>query len=199
MSAIPPTDTRLLVRIRNRADQQSWQEFVRIYAPVVHRKALRAGLQPADADNLTQEVFLKIARAMQRFELDERLGKFRSWFFTIVNRELITYRQKQHRQPRGSGDSRVQDFLQQQPSSEELQNWDEEIAQRLFACAAEQVRARCGSNTWEAFWRAAVLRQPHQQIAADLGMSVGAVGLAKFRVVNSIKKYIQDIEGDQEE
>jgi hypothetical protein len=58
-----PLETRasLLLRVRDSADREAWEEFVEIYGPVVHRLARNKGMQPADADDVTQQVLLAVA------------------------------------------------------------------------------------------------------------------------------------------
>lgn len=57
----PETRPSLLVRIRDISDQVAWQEFVEIYAPLIHAYSLRRGLQDADAADVSQQVLQSIA------------------------------------------------------------------------------------------------------------------------------------------
>ena len=66
MDDTPMTRPSLLVRLRNLQDQQSWEEFYTIYQPLVFRMARSQGFQDADASELTQEVFLAVASAIER-------------------------------------------------------------------------------------------------------------------------------------
>ena len=55
------TRPSLLMRIRDRNDEESWRTFVMIYAPLIYRYCCRHGLQDADAADLSQEVLEKVA------------------------------------------------------------------------------------------------------------------------------------------
>ena len=57
------------------------EEFARLYEPVLRRyaAAVRAGgavLQPADRDDLVQEVFLAVRSALPGFRYDRSRGRF---------------------------------------------------------------------------------------------------------------------------
>ena len=42
--------------MRDTSDHIAWQEFVDIYAPLIHAYGLRRGLQDADAADVAQQV-----------------------------------------------------------------------------------------------------------------------------------------------
>ena len=67
MSHSPETRASLLLRLADRADEAAWQEFAKIYTPVVYRLALRRGLQHADAEDLSQQVLASVAKAIDRW------------------------------------------------------------------------------------------------------------------------------------
>ena len=64
MPSPPETRASLIVRLPDPADTRAWDEFAAVYAPLVYRLARRHGLQPADADDLVQEVFSAVAQSM---------------------------------------------------------------------------------------------------------------------------------------
>jgi RNA polymerase sigma-70 factor (ECF subfamily) len=195
MAEPPPTRASLLLRIRDAGDQEAWQDFARIYAPVVYGYARRHGLQDADAADLAQEVLRGVSVA--RLDYDPGRGSFRGWLFTLAHHRLHDFLARQRRPGRGSGDSGVQDLLEQQPAREEDRSlWDREYERRLFHWAAEQVRGRFRDTTWQAFWLTAVEGHSPREVAGRLGMTLAAVYLARNRVMARLREQVRQLEGD---
>jgi RNA polymerase sigma-70 factor (ECF subfamily) len=51
-------------------------------------------------------------------------------------------------------------------------------------------------STWQAFWRTAVKQEPPSQVAADLGIGLTGVSMAKRRVFRRIQQQIEFLEGE---
>ena len=198
MAHAPPTRASLLVRLRDGDDTAAWQEFIDIYSSLIYGFARRRGLQDADAADLMQDVLRSVSMAMPRLEYDPRRGTFRSWLFTITRNKLNTFLTRRRRQAVGTGDSGMQEMLQAEPLPEEDNEWDEEYRQRLFRWASEKVRGSFGDRVWQAFWQTAVEGRTPQDVGRELGMSVGAVYVAKSRVLAQIREQIQEIEAEAE-
>jgi RNA polymerase sigma-70 factor (ECF subfamily) len=192
----PVTSPSLLIRLRDRGDHAAWSQFVSIYQPLIHRFARKHGLQDADAADLTQEVLRAVSGSIERLDYDARRGTFRGWLFTVVRNTLCNFVERRRRQVQGSGDTGVQESLDQQPGpiDEPEAEWDREYERRLFSWAAEQVRGSVQPATWQAFWRTAVEGQSGQDVARALGMSVASVYLAKSRVMARLKDQIRQLQ-----
>src|SRR4029434_2525499 len=74
---LPLTRASLLVQIRDGANQVAWQEFVKLYGPVVYGFARKRGLQDADAADLMQDVMRSVSAAIGRLDYDRNQGSFR--------------------------------------------------------------------------------------------------------------------------
>lgn len=188
------TRSSLLLRLRDPRDAQAWSDFVELYAPLVYRQARRAGLQDADAADVTQEVFRAVATKIGQFDYDPRRGEFRGWLYRITQNKLRDASAR--RQSVGSGDTAVHELLNDQPAAPVPDDWDHEFRQRLLAWAYDQLRARCEPSTWEAFWLTTVEGASGEQVAAQLGLSVGAVYVAKSRILVRLKEILQPWEDE---
>lgn len=197
MDESPSTRLSLLVRLRDVRDADAWEQFVEIYAPLVYGLARRRGFQDADACDITQEVLRAAVTALPRFTLDPERGKFRQWLFTVALNELRKLVLAQKRQPRGSGDPEAHKQLEQQTACvEDEAVWNQEYQTRLFHWAAERAREHFRESTWQAFWRTAVEGQDVQEVAKILGLSVGAVYVAKSRVLARIQALIESAQNE---
>ena len=116
MADPPTTRPSLLIRIRDARDAEAWQEFVKLYGPVIYGYARKRGLQDADAADLTQDALRTVAAAAGRLEYDPRRGRFRAWLFTLVHRKLLDYLTSRQRRLQGTGDTQILIRLQEQPA-----------------------------------------------------------------------------------
>src|SRR5262249_41950332 len=191
MGDIPPTRPSLLLRLRNAHDGAAWAEFVALYAPLVYGYVRKQGLQDADAADLTQDVLQAVASGLGRLEYDPARGAFRNWLFTVVRRKLSKWRVAQEARPHG-GDPATWHLLEQYPAPDAIQAaWEAEWEQRVFAWACEQVKRDVAEATWQAFWRTAVDGLPGKQVAAEVGLSIAAVYLARSRVLARLRALVQ--------
>jgi RNA polymerase sigma factor (sigma-70 family) len=186
----------LLLRIRDPQDRMAWGEFVGLYAPLIHSYGRRRGLQDSDAADLTQEVLCRVARSAGGFQYDPARGSFRGWLLTVTLNEVRKLTTRLARQTGGTGDSDVRQFLEQQPDEREVELWQRDYQWNLFQWAAEKVRGEFREPTWQAFWRTAVLTEDVDRVADDLGLSAGAVYIARSRVTSRIREEIQAVEGE---
>ena len=146
-----------------------------------------------------QDVLRAVAGAMGRLEYDPQRGSFRGWLFTVVCNKLRNFRAAQARRCQGTGGTNAQHLLKQQPDSESDQeaHWLQEHEQRLFAWAAERVQHEVQESTWQAFWQTAVEGKSGKDAAANLGITVAAVYLAKSRVMSRLREQIQQVQGGE--
>jgi RNA polymerase sigma-70 factor (ECF subfamily) len=85
--------------------------------------------------------------------------------------------------------------LQEQPSREDDKAiWEHEYRKSVFDWAAAQIRPRFQDSTWQAFWQTSLEGKQTREVAESLGMSEGAVYIAKCRVLAQLKKKVQEIE-----
>jgi len=196
MDDTPATRPSLLVRLRNRRDQQSWEEFYAIYRPLIFRTAKGRGLQDADAAELTQEVFMAVASAIEKWDPNPELGSFRGWLFRITRNLMINWLAYRRRHPQGAGDSDMQKLLAEQPDprGEDSDVFDREYRRQAFAWAAEQIRNEFKPVTWQAFWLTGVENRPVTEVADQLKISAGAVYIARSRVMARLRKKIETLE-----
>jgi RNA polymerase sigma-70 factor (ECF subfamily) len=198
MADTPPTRASLLVRLRDPRDGEAWSQFVDLYAPLVFSWARGRGLQDADAADLTQEVLRATAAALPKHGYDPAKGAFRGWLYTVTRNKLNTFLTRQGRAIRGSGDSEMQQRLEEIESPEDEQRWQHEYHSRLINWAGEQVRGEFSAKTWRAFWMTAVEGKSGDEAADELSMSVGAVYVARSRVVARLRAVVRQALEDGE-
>jgi RNA polymerase sigma-70 factor (ECF subfamily) len=196
MSAPQETRASLLIRLKDQGDDEAWSEFNEIYRPVIYRLARRRGMQPADADDLVQQVLSAVARVIDGWEADPERARFRTWLNRVATNAIINALSR-GRPERGSGDSGLQDLLDAQPAAAGSSSEFVRIEQRreVFRWAARQVQPEFEVATWDAFWMTAVEGRDVEDAARALARSRGSIYAARSRVMRRLKEKVQEWEG----
>jgi RNA polymerase sigma-70 factor (ECF subfamily) len=194
MTDSPETRHTLLARLHGGRDEQAWREFVAIYQPVIYRLIRGRGLQDADAQELTQNALVAVARAIERETPNFHGGSFRGWLATIARNMMINYLTRQRPGQQGAGGSDFQRLLAEQPAAgdEQATVFDLEQKREVFRWAAEQIRDDFHATTWQAFWCTSVKGASIADTAQTLGLSVGAVYAARSRIMARLKQTIEN-------
>jgi len=189
----------LLVQIRDGTNHAAWHEFVALYGPIVYGFARKRGLQDADAADLMQDVLRSVSGAIGRLEYDPSQGTFRGWLFTITRNKVFNFLSARRIRPQGSGDSATNRLLANQPEEYDGSDvWEMEYQRRIAALAMERVKGEFQENTWRAFLLTAVEGVAASEAAKQLGMSPGAIYVAKSRVLARLKEEVESMRRQEE-
>lgn len=188
------THPSLLLRIRDPRDVESWKTFVTTYAPLVLGYCRSRGLQGADAEDVTQEVFSKISRSMGSFRYEPDRGRFRDWLGTVTHNELCRFMNRLKRGGRGVGGEEELATLKELPSdSPPSSEWNDQFQAYVLATALEQIRQQFEPQTWQAFELVWVQQQPSSTVAKELQIPLEAVYVAKSRVLKKLREKVLEL------
>jgi RNA polymerase sigma factor (sigma-70 family) len=195
----PLTRASLLLQIRDGSNHSAWQEFVKLYGPVVYGYARKRGLQDADAADLMQDVLRSVSTAIGRLEYDRNQGTFRGWLFTITRNKVFNFLSARRLRPQGSGDTTTHRMLESEPAASEGDDaWELEYQRRVAALAMERIKAEFQEKTWRAFWLTAVEGVAAGEAARQIGLSTGALYVAKSRVLARLKDEVETLRQQEE-
>lgn len=184
------TSISLLDRARLNPNDCSWDRLADVYSPMLRTWLSRFGVQPADADDLVQETLLAVSRDLMKFEHSGRPGAFRSWLRSIlVNRVRNFWRSAKYR-PAATGGTSWAERLEHlaDDKSDASREWNLEHDRHVMARLLEQVRPRFEPKTWEAFRRQVLDGQRADVVAAELGLSLNSVYVARSRVLSTLRR-----------
>jgi RNA polymerase sigma-70 factor (ECF subfamily) len=91
---------RAIVDAARAGDEAALAELYSLYFPRVYRYILARMGNPYDAEDLTEEVFLRVLDAIERFQW--RAAPFSAWLFRIAHNAVISQRRKQGARGRSS-------------------------------------------------------------------------------------------------
>lgn len=192
------TSLSLLARVRA-GEESGWDRLVRLYGPLVYSWCRRAGLEPEDAGDVSQEVFSTIATRLDQFRRERPGDSFRRWLKTVTLNRARDHHRRQRGKPRARGGTEAQLAIAAQPADEDSDSCDETVQERaqerdhLLRQATELVRADFEPNTWQAFWQTVVQGRATADVAADLGISANAVRVAKSRVRTRLRTEMEGL------
>jgi RNA polymerase sigma-70 factor (ECF subfamily) len=185
----------LLHRLRAR-DERAWERLLALYGPTVLGWCRRAGLSPQDAEDVHQEVFAAVVRAIGDFRRDRPGDSFRAWLWTVTRRKVIDHQRHRALGVEAAGGSAAGQRLAQVPQEEDLSEPEGGLSAEADAIcrrALELIRGGFTESTWRAFWAVAVDGRPAADVAAAMGLSVGAVYIAKSRVLARLREEFADL------
>jgi RNA polymerase sigma-70 factor (ECF subfamily) len=175
-------------------DQAAWGEFVDRYGPRIYRWCRHWQLQEADAQDVTQNVLLKLAEKMRAFSYDPSKS-FRGWLKTLTHHAWHDFVESRRRQERGSGDSEALAALHSAEAREELtRHLEEEFDRELLEVAMARVRLRVQPHTWDAFRLLAQEGRSGSEAAKSLQMKVATVFVARSKVQKMVQQEIRKLE-----
>jgi RNA polymerase sigma-70 factor (ECF subfamily) len=196
MKFTPSTRASLLLRLRDSQDHEAWIEFVSLYEPVAYRLLRRNGLQDADAREVMQELLLAVSRSIDRWDPAKERGSFRGWLRRVARNLVINWLKHRARRVNATGGPDMQMLLEMLPAVDgpESVEFDHELRRALFQKAADQVRSEVQPSSWNAFWETGILGMSTTEAAQKLRMTVGAIRVAKCRVLARLQAAVTGME-----
>jgi RNA polymerase sigma-70 factor (ECF subfamily) len=189
------TRITLLGRLRrDPTNQAAWAEFVEHYGGKIYSWCRKWHLQEADAQDVTQNVLLKLAQKLREFTYDPARS-FRAWLKTVTHHAWSDFVESRQRPGLGSGDSQVQDLLASVEAREDLlKHLEAEFDRELLEEAMQRVRLRVAPQTWQAFTLTALEGLAGAEAAERIPMQVAQVFVAKRRVQKMLQEEVAKLE-----
>jgi RNA polymerase sigma-70 factor (ECF subfamily) len=181
------TSLSLLVQLRDIGDPNAWNRLVELYTPLLFYWARRLGLSPADAEDLVQEVFVTLVEKLPTFTCDAQKS-FRGWLRRILINKWHD-RRRRRQLPLGTGSEAELYELRDDADSP---FWEGEHRRYLARRALELMRSEFEPSTWKACWAFVVEGKSGLEVASELGISEGAVYIAKCRVLRRLRQQMGD-------
>jgi RNA polymerase sigma-70 factor (ECF subfamily) len=109
IGALSDSDGDLLQRCRQ-GDEAAWRELVHRHTRRVFNLAYRFVGRVDEAEDLTQEIFVKVYQSLGRYRADE--GAFTTWLTTVARNQAIdNYRRRREERLRRNPDAEVLDHI----------------------------------------------------------------------------------------
>ena len=184
------TRLTLLEKIRDRHDEQSWEDFVDTYRPFVYSVCRQMNVNHYDAEELTQDVLLKLWEKLPEFQYSKS-GRFRGWLCTVTGNAVKNFFRGNQRR-----NERQQKYCDTEIDTPEIEKIAEENWKKYAVVRAmENIRPLFSELVIEAF---EMLNQgkSRTEVAQALDIPANRVSVYKERVLRRLSAEIRRI--DQE-
>lgn len=191
-----PTRSTLLIRLKDRSDEDAWRTFNALYRPMLVSYARWRGLSEADADDAAQQC---VEVVLARIGDYEHKASFKSWLRSIADHKVID---RIRARAGGAWGREVQpatgalEALEHR-SPDGADEWDRQWAMAHLRHCAEVARREVSDHTYEAFRAYAVDGREPGAVAAALGITVNQVYVAKHRVMERIRAIMLELTGEE--
>ena len=200
----PTTRASILLALRDPADAAAWEAFFARYEPLI-RRWVRGKTRAGDEDAVTQDVLVKLFLKLPEYEHDPS-KRFRGWLRRLVQNEVHDYWRRQVRRPGDHGDGgttnqavlgAIPDVGVREAEAQLLHAEDLLEYERLLRAAISRVRPRLKEPRWQAFHLTTAEGRRGIDVAAELGMTVGAVYVAKNHVTKLIRAEVERVREEE--
>lgn len=186
------TRASLLFRLRDWDDSNSWEEFYRLYRKLVYGLARRSGLSHAEAEDVVQDVFKRVAETIQNFETKPQRGSFRAWLMNLTRWRIADkFRARppgaphETRRDDGTGTGTLERLPD--PNANDDAAWETEWQNNLLEVALARLARRAPAKHFQAFELYARQHWPVLRVARELGLNPASVYLINHRLTKQLK------------
>jgi RNA polymerase sigma-70 factor (ECF subfamily) len=191
------TRSSLLIRAQA-GDAGAWEDLCELYRPLIVGWLHRQAVPDAEIDDLVQEIFVAVVRGLPSFSPSGRRGAFRSWLRTIACNYSCDYWKSPARRSGACGNDTAAANLAllEDPDSPLNRYWDEEHDRYVLGCLLELAELEFEPTTMQAFRRVALEGASSSAVAGELGLSPGAVYIARSRVLRRLQELAEGLLDD---
>ncbi len=179
------TQATLLNRLGDGNDLLAWDEFFARYWPVIYALARHRGCSDHTAEEVVQDVVLKIFERRDVFQYDREKGRFRDWLAVVVRNRIAERRRGPSERIRAQGDDLEEPAAENTPAD---QQWDTIFELSMLAAMLDVVRAEVTPETYMAFELLALQEMPVATVTRATGLSRASAYRARAKVFDRLRQ-----------
>jgi len=182
------TSGSLLEQLRHPGEEAAWARFVKLYTPLIYTWGRRMGVPRQEALDLVQDVLTVLVQKLPNFSYDPDKS-FRGWLRTVTLNKL---REQMRRRPGAvnASDSFLDD-LARNSGSDTFE--EKEYRRHLVRRALHLMQTDFEPTTWKACWEHIVSGRSAAEVGRELGITEGAVYVAKYRVLRRLRENLKGL------
>ena len=195
------TRPSLLLRVQSWEDRTSWAEFHGLYRKLVYGLARRSGLPHEDAEDVTQDVFKRVAETIHEFESNPDRGTFRGWLMNLTRWRIAdkySARPKgEHHSARGHDDTdgpRTSTIDRIPDGANADADWEKEWQRHLLDAACERLARRVKPRHYRVFDLYIRRNWPVLKVAKELSTNPASIYLIGHRLTAQLKAEVAKLQ-----
>ncbi len=185
----PKTRATLLERLRDASDPLAWDEFFRRYGRLIYALAKRRGCSDHTAEEIVQDVMLRVFEQKDLFQYDPARGRFRDWLGTLVRHRVADCRRRPSERVRARGGDA--DFTLGEPEADDAPPdalCEAAFEEALLLVLLDVVRREMNPQAYLAFELFTLHDLPGAKVARYTGLSRNGVYQAHKRAVRRLRQ-----------
>lgn len=181
------TRATLLIRLRNKYDDESWEDFTNYYSKYVYAVLKGMGVAFDELDDMKQSIMLKLWKSLPDFEYNPEKGSFRSWLCTVIRRTVYNY-------------FRSKKEISELKSEESVNADIDKIAEKEWMLHIASLAWDNICNDFSETVKETYIRlsngEKAEEIAEALNISRGSVYVYKERVQKALRKEVRRLDSE---
>ena len=183
------TSATLLDRLRDGRDSLAWDEFFQRYWLLIYSYASRRGCWSHTAEEIVQDVMLKLFERKDVFRYDPQRGRFRDWLATVVRNKVAELRRRPAERDRARGGNASDNLPEPADDATAVDDaWETTFEQSLLGALLEVVRREMDPRSYLAFEMTVLEELPAAKVAAHLGLNRSSVFRTRKKVFRRLEQ-----------
>ena len=183
------TRATLLARLQDGADPLAWDEFFQRYWRLIYTYARRCNCSEHTAEEVVQDVMLKVFEQKDFFHYDPARGRFRDWLATVVRNKAAELRRRPAERIRAKGGNSETDGVVPRSNDAEPDDvWENAFEQALLLVLLDVVRREMSPRAYLAFELFTLHEISGAAVAKQTGLTRNGVYRASKRTLKRLKE-----------
>jgi RNA polymerase sigma-70 factor (ECF subfamily) len=180
-----------LIEGMRRADPEAWFRLTELWTPLIYARCRRSGLNAEDAEDVSQNVLVRVYAGLAGFQRNGVTNRFRFWISTITRNLLADFWKARKARPLAEGGSDARQFIENHAAPGESP--DDPLFQpaQLVAQALRIVQRDVATSSWQAFQLVQYQHLTHREASEKLKMTEGAVRVANHRIRERLRAELE--------
>jgi RNA polymerase sigma factor (sigma-70 family) len=185
------TRQTLLKKLQLNLSEESWEEFIYFYKNFIYSIIKTMGINETDADDIYQQVLVRIWKSIKNFNAKQKKGSFRSWIYKITQNTTLTFIAKSS--TKKSKMAEIQLDVEDKVHSPEIdQIIDEQWNRHISKMAFKNIAERISEKALEAFTSQFNGETP-EDTARRLGLEKRTIYIYRARIKQKLMAEISNL------